>query len=254
MVPAKAHLFRRSRGFTLVELLVVIGIIALLIAILLPALNRAREAAAGVQCLSNMRQVALTLTMYTNEHNGAVPMASGSFAGDGHHATDNEVPAWYVHFRNDLGFAPSALFCPNGENGRRWDANNNTFVGIDRNPRNWWGIDYAINGRYARRNDQWASAGNPAVFGRIGNLRRAAEIFSFACASSEFLGGWPPGNGVVFRHNRDQFTNLVFFDGHAESWHVDQVTGGTRERHLISLVGAANYPDYNAVPWRHQAP
>jgi prepilin-type N-terminal cleavage/methylation domain-containing protein/prepilin-type processing-associated H-X9-DG protein len=61
------------RGFTLVELLVVIGIIALLISILLPALNRARESGMKVQCLSNIRQVGIVFTMYINQSKGRLP-------------------------------------------------------------------------------------------------------------------------------------------------------------------------------------
>src|SRR5688572_20699147 len=60
-------------GFTLVELLVVIGIIAVLIAILLPALNRAREAGRRVKCLSNMRQLSQAVLMFTAENKGKMP-------------------------------------------------------------------------------------------------------------------------------------------------------------------------------------
>jgi prepilin-type N-terminal cleavage/methylation domain-containing protein len=56
---------RRSNGFTLVELLVVVGVIALLIAILLPALQKAREQARRIACASNMRQYVTALTMYS---------------------------------------------------------------------------------------------------------------------------------------------------------------------------------------------
>ena len=64
---------RRAAAFTLDELLVVIGIIAVLLALLLPAMNKARESARGVACGSNLRQIGIGLLMYANENRQRLP-------------------------------------------------------------------------------------------------------------------------------------------------------------------------------------
>ena len=67
------HTRLRHRGFTLIELLVVVSIIVLLIAILLPSLNKARETARRVVCMSNMRQIGMAFFGYINDNRGYFP-------------------------------------------------------------------------------------------------------------------------------------------------------------------------------------
>ena len=73
--------FRNRSAFTLVELLVVIGIITVLISLLLPALNKARASAQALVCLSNLRQVGMGIATYASESRGYTPPSSNISSG-----------------------------------------------------------------------------------------------------------------------------------------------------------------------------
>jgi prepilin-type N-terminal cleavage/methylation domain-containing protein/prepilin-type processing-associated H-X9-DG protein len=136
------HAPRPPRGFTLVELLVVIGIIALLIGILMPALAKAREQANAVKCMSNQRQIGQALVMFTNEHKGFLPKAwfndgvIWSVNNGGKTTWEYRDPmfGWTYVLSLYMGRQKESFRCPGDDTNHFYDTFNNTMSGLSDDP------------------------------------------------------------------------------------------------------------------------
>lgn len=102
-----------KNGFTLIELLVVISIISTLIALLLPALKKAREASQAVQCVANTRQIGIGMSVYSSDNHDLVVANSGKLTSFGTY----DSSSWEVVMMPYLGFKSMQFYFAEGDPG-----------------------------------------------------------------------------------------------------------------------------------------
>ena len=191
-------------AFTLVELLIVIGVIGLLIAILLPVLARARESANQVKCLSNTRELARALIQYTNENRGWFPAASmGSYR-----RADDWIHWQTVNPPRELQDSPIARHMSKPLSRKQLECPSDN---IDARTGNWFfGADGPYQYSYSLNT---FLVGNPAIRReqiKINRVRRASEVILVVDESERTIndGVWvgeahDPGYDLVaIRHDR----------------------------------------------------
>ncbi len=224
----------RRTGFTLVELLVVIGVIALLIGLLLPALAAAREESKRVKCLSNLRQMLIAVNVYADNSKGSYPPAywySGSgptFAETDWDFTTTMSPSGAVTTPGLLWDAigqTAVQQCPS------FDGNSNTsgnpFTGYNYNTSTIGHGEYETIPLPAKLTDVSNTTGC-ALFGD-GQYAAGADKFMRSPQPADDIGFFARTAGTQgFRHR--EATNVGYCDGHAET---------LRQRFTASSAGSA---------------
>lgn len=229
------------RAFTLVELLVVIGIIALLVAILLPVLGRARAAARRAQCLSTLRQIGIVNQMYANEFNNwNLPSRWGWSASNPPWPPNNPPPlpasgparSWAnvttlsrgLSAAQDNGRYPLAVICPDAPLAV---SNGNDRIGYaitlsyGMNTTQLPGLPVRLAPHYFnawKRNEVLSPAEKIHFVDAIGSVSNSGKLNS---TMKYFLPGWGEiyeapdhSNIVCYRHNRG--ANVLYYDAHAQ--------------------------------------
>ena len=253
---------RDRTGFTLVELLVVIGIIALLISILLPSLNAARAQAQTIKCLSNLRSLATAATAYTSTHKGFLlpsDLVDARFSVDkGSGRVWSETWATILVADGYLSYppAPSETIPPGSDNvfhcpsgllelsavsdsstipSSRKDAqgamaylNQSQRLQPGLNVFSWYGINGASSptAPFPFRRVVSDATGKVAGYRKSNEVRNPTEmVFLFDGILGLNYAG-TNANRINARHNNQKITNLAFIDGHAESIRTADLPGG----------------------------